>query len=98
MSYSLRRDPDLLRRVTETDLPKGVGYVYEVFRDRVDVYKFSLAEVTQAALFGEGPAELLRVSAPRYRVTSGECTCDGYQFRQSCRHAEKVEAILHAGE
>lgn len=73
-------------RSVQYDDEKNLVYVYVRFPDRVDVYKFTRAEVVEAS---SGEA-LLSVSEPRYRVTSGACTCEGYEFRQKCRHATWV--------
>lgn len=82
----------------EEDRTKGVAYVYVRFPDRVDVYKFTFAEIVAAHHFGHGGEALIRDSVPRYRVQDGECDCEGYKYRSDCRHETRVRGWLRAGE
>lgn len=88
--YKLRRATDQTARATEHDAAKGIVYLYVRFEDRVDVYKFTDSDLASTPLTGE---ELISVSAPCYRVTSGQCSCSGYTYRGKCRHSERVRRL-----
>ncbi len=71
----------------ERDESSGVTYVYVRFEDRVDVHKLASVD-----LVGGVPVEMtISVAEPEYRVTAGACTCEGYLYRQGCRHVRQVE-------
>lgn len=87
MRYSFNRDPTAQSRMLERDSTSGVVYVYVRFTDRVDVYKFGSHEIDVAPDWDD----LIPVTTPRYRVSGGQCTCPGFEYRKDCRHVEKVK-------
>ncbi len=82
-----------LARKVEHDSENGVVYVYVRFPDRVDVHKFASSHLIESGMTG---AEALERSVPRYRITGGECTCEGYKFRADCRHATRVRELAES--
>ncbi len=59
------------------------GYLFVRYDDRVDVYKHAMGEATTDAI--------VAALEPTYRVTAGACTCEGYLYRSSCRHVNRVK-------
>ena len=92
--YSLSRADKPLMWLRVDDAKQGVLYFYVRFLDRVDVFKVptgsSIEEYLDSA---DGVESLIRVSQPRYRVAAGVCTCDGYHFRETCRHVKIVKSM-----
>lgn len=90
MRYELQRSEKRVARNIEHDAKNGKVYVYVRFDDRVDVYQFQEARLRDSDIGGE---ELLSVTEPRYRVSGSSCTCEGYKYRQKCRHTERVKRL-----
>ncbi len=60
------------------------GYLYVRFDDRVDVYKLSEDQQDDTT------DAIVAALEPTYRVAAGACTCEGYLYRSSCKHATRV--------
>lgn len=93
MKYQMERDQSALARKVVRDMTTGVIYVYVRFSDRVDVHKFTLGHITESGMTGK---EILARSVPIYRVTAGECSCEGYKFRAVCRHSTRVAELAES--
>lgn len=93
MKYEMRRDAKQQARSVETDDTNGVVYCYVRFTDRVDVHKFSKADLQATQESGD---ELLARSQPAYRVQGGQCTCEGYKYRDDCRHVDRVRRLAES--
>lgn len=72
--------------------------LYAFYSDRVDVLKVTTEDAVASIIrMGEGDGtapDIISVVRPRYRVTpGGGCTCDGYHFRETCRHVKQVKSV-----
>ncbi len=93
-AYPLIRDDAPLMWLREDDTEQGVIYVYVLYADRVDVLKMHDGTAIRKLIDTHaGMEKVIRVTQPRYRVSAGACTCDGYHFRETCRHATKAKTI-----
>lgn len=94
MRYPLTRAEKPLMWLRLDDAEQGVIYFYVRFLDRVDVFKIPMGSSIENYLdSAAGVEDLIRVSQPRYRVAAGQCTCDGYHFRETCRHVKIVKTM-----
>ncbi len=64
-------------------------YLYIRYDDRVDVFKFTKFEIVAA----ESADQLLSAAQPSYRLVGGKCNCDGFTYRNSCRHSKRLEYL-----